>query len=125
MQPISKGPSVTVYDEQEYVCKAGDRWESISKDFYMGTDQFARALQRHNQNHFRASERMAKTGQLAPGERIFIPQSHVLEEKYADAIIKPAAAAAPTTVPARFDSQSSSSPPPPPPPDRSVPQPIR
>jgi hypothetical protein len=112
---VSKGPSVTVYDEQEYVCQAGDTWESLSKRFYLSTDRFAKALQRHNQNHFRASDQMVKTGQLAPGERVFVPQSHILEEKYADAIIKPSPVAAPTMVPAAFMGQSGSPPPPPPP----------
>jgi len=102
-----------VYDEQEYSCQPGDTWEQISKTFYLGNDRYAKALQRHNQNHARASERMRDTGQPAPGERIFIPQSHILEERYADAIPKPAAAPAPTTMPATFVSPSNGSLPPP------------
>jgi hypothetical protein len=115
-QPVSKGPSVTVYDEQEYRCQSGDTWESLSKRFYLDTDRFAKALQRHNQNHFRASDRMVKTGQLTPGERIFIPQSYILEKKYADAITKPNETA-PATLPATFVAPSGSSPPP-------LPQPV-
>jgi hypothetical protein len=106
-QPLSKGPSVTVYDEQEYSCQRGDTWEELSQRYYRGTDRYAKALQRHNQNHFRASEQMAKTGQLAPGERIFIPQAYILEERYADAIVKPSPGAASTTVPAKFDPNNS------------------
>lgn len=113
-RPASNGPSVTVYDEQDYSCRRGDTWQGISKHFYM-TDRYAKALQRHNQNHARASERMRDTGQLAPGERIFVPQAYVLEERYADIVPKPAAAPASTTVPAGF-TQSGSPPPSPPPP---------
>jgi hypothetical protein len=108
-QPVSKGPSVTVFDEQEYKCQPGDTWESVSKQLYLGTDRFARALQRHNQNHARASDKMARTGQLAPGERIFIPQSHILEERYADAIPSPSSTSAPTTLPAKYVPPSGSS----------------
>jgi hypothetical protein len=124
-QPVSKGPSVTVYSEQEYVCQSGDTWESLSKRFYLNTDRFAKALQRHNQNHFRASDQMVQTGRLAPGERVFIPQANVLEEKYADAIMKPSPAATPTMMPAAFTGQSSSPPPPPPPANGSTPPPPR
>ncbi len=110
----STGASVTVYDEQDYSCRAGDTWEQLSKQFYM-TDRYAKALQRHNQNHARASDRIRDTGQLAAGERIFVPQAYVLEDRYADAIAKPTAAPASTTVPATFVAPSGSSPPPPPP----------
>jgi hypothetical protein len=123
-QPVSKVPSVTVYDEQEYVCQPGDDWPSLSKRFFLGTDRFAKALQRHNQNHFRASEQMVQTGKLAPGQRIFIPQSYILEKKYADAITKPNEAA-PATLPATFVAPSSSSPPPVPPPTNGSLPPIK
>jgi Wiskott-Aldrich syndrome protein len=112
----SKGPSVTFYDEQEYVCRPGDTWGEISKQFYVGTDRYARALQRHNQNHPRASEQMMSNGQLTAGTKIFIPQSHILEERYADAIPKPTTATPPTMMPAKFDQSGSPPPPPPAPP---------
>lgn len=108
-QPASNRPSVTVYDEQDYSCRPGDTWEGVSKQFYM-TDRYAKALQRHNQNHARASERMKDSGQLAAGERIFVPQSYVLEERYADAIVKPAAAPASTTMPVVYPSGSPATP---------------
>jgi len=95
---------VTVYDEQDYSCRPGDTWEGISKQFYM-TDRYAKALQRHNQNHARDSDRI-NSGQLAAGERIFVPQSYVLEQRYADAIPVPAAAPAQTTMPVVFPSGS-------------------
>jgi hypothetical protein len=98
-QLVSSGPSVTVYDEQDYSCRPGDTWEGISKQFYM-TDRYAKALQRHNQNHARASDRIKDNGQLAAGERIFVPQSYVLERRYADAIVPAAAPASTTTPPA-------------------------
>jgi hypothetical protein len=112
-RPASNGASVTVYDEQDYSCRPGDTWEEISKHFYM-TDRYAKALQRHNQLHARASERMKDSGQVAQGERVFVPQAYVLEERYADAIAKPAAAPA-STMPATFVAPSGSPPPPAPP----------
>jgi len=99
---------VTVYDEFEYVCKPGDTFESISKQFLL-SEKYAKALQRHNQNHARASDRMRDTGQLVPGERIFIPQTYVLEERYPDAIPKPAS----PTMPATFVAPNGSPPLPP------------
>ncbi len=112
-QPASKGPSVISYDEQEYVCQATDTWESLSKQFFLGTDRYAKALQRHNQNHARASNQMEKTGKLQAGERIFIPQSHILEERYADAIPNPAVAPASMTVsPPTVPPPTNGSPPP-------------
>jgi hypothetical protein len=118
-QPASKGPSVISYDEQEYVCQSTDTWESLSKQFFLGTDRYARALQRHNQNHARASDPMSRTGKVQPGERIFIPQSYILEEKYADAIPHPAVAPASATMPATSTSPGSSPSVPPPPPANS------
>lgn len=114
LQPASKRPSVIVYDEQEFVCRPGDTWESISKSIYQGTDKYAKALQRHNQNHPRANQQMAITGQLTPGARIFFPQAYVLEERYADAIVK--SPASPTVVPAMLNVPNGSQPPPAPPP---------
>ena len=108
--------SVTVYDEQDYSCRPGDSWEAISKQFYL-TDRYAKALQRHNQNHARASERMKDTGQIAAGERIFVPQAYVLEQRYGDAIVKPAPAPASTTMPVVYPS-GSPTPAPPAPPNR-------
>ena len=105
---------MTVYDEQDYSCRGGDTWEEISKRFYM-TDRYAKALQRHNQNHARASEQMARTGQLTPGERVFVPQAYILEERYADAIPRPTPAPASPTTPAAFVAPNGSPPPPPPP----------
>jgi hypothetical protein len=109
-QVISYGPSVTVYDEQDYSCRPGDTWEKISKQFYM-TERYAKALQRHNQNHARASDRIKDNGQLAPGERIFVPQSYVLEHRYADVIPIPAAAPASTATPVVYPSGSPTTPP--------------
>lgn len=100
---------MTVYDEQEYSCRPGDSWEGISKNFYM-TERYAKALQRHNQNHARASERIKDNGQLATGERIFVPQAYVLEQRYADAIPVPAAAPASTTTPVVYPSGSPTTP---------------
>lgn len=90
----NQGGGVKVFDEVEYVCKPGDTFQSISKRFLLSA-KYAKALQRHNQNHARASSRLARTGQLTPGEKIYIPQAYILEERYADAIPKPPSAVVP------------------------------
>lgn len=98
----STGPSVKIFDEVEHVCQPNDTFESISKKYFMGSPNYAKALQRHNQNHARASEQMTQTGKLTPGERVYVPQAYILEERYADAIPKSAAGPSSSTVPATF-----------------------
>ena len=119
----NKGASVKVFDEFEYLCKPGDTFASISKQFLM-SEKYAKALQRHNQNHARANEQMASTGKLTPGEKIYIPQTGILEERYADVIEKPAATPSSPTVPATFVTPGGSPPPvapPSPPPSPTIP----
>jgi len=118
---------VKVFDEVEHVCQPNDTFEAISKKYFMGSPNYAKALQRHNQNHARASEQMTQTGKLTPGERIYVPQAYILEERYADAIPKSAAAPASSTVPAAFVSPGTPPPPvasPSPPPASSSPLPV-
>jgi hypothetical protein len=78
-----------------------DTYESISKRFLL-SDNFAKALQLHNQNHPRAGGEMANSGRLTPGEKIYIPQASVLEKNYGGAFSKapPLAAPLPAVVPA-------------------------
>jgi hypothetical protein len=105
---------VIVYDEQEYRSTAGDTFEKISERYY-GTDKFAAALRQHNRHHARASTQMSNDGTLAPGERIYIPPADILEQRYGDTIVKPAAPS--QTLPASYTSPSApgSAPPPGPP----------
>lgn len=107
---MSNQLSVKVYDEIEHVCQANETFESLSKQYFMGSPNYAKALQRHNQQHARASKRMGETGQIAPGEKVFIPQAYILEERYADTIPRPATATPSTTVPATFVPTSGSPP---------------
>lgn len=99
------------YDEIEHVCKANESFESLSKQYYMGSPNYAKALQRHNQQHTRASKRMEETGQITPGEKVFIPQAYILEKRYADTISKPAVPPSSGTVPATFFPTTGSPPP--------------
>ncbi len=94
-------PQVTVYDEQDYVCQPGDTFEKISARFYQ-SEAFAQALRRHNRHHARASQQMANSGTLTPGEKVFIPPADILEQRYGDAVVKPASPTATQTVPASF-----------------------
>ncbi len=112
-RPAGNAAQVTVYDEQEYVCKPGDTFASISQH-YLLTDKYAKALQRHNQNHARASVQMANGGPLAPGEKIFIPQAYVLEQRYADAIPNAATRPSSPIVPTSSVAPNGSPPAPPP-----------
>ncbi|MGH7169288.1 MAG: hypothetical protein ACRELG_03305, partial [Gemmataceae bacterium] len=107
----NNGPSVKVFDEIEHVCKANETFESLSKQYFVGSPNYAKALQRHNQNHSRASKQMQTTGELTPGEKIYIPRAYILEERYADTIPKPASVTSSPTVPATFVAPSASQPP--------------
>jgi hypothetical protein len=116
---------VKVFDEVEHVCRANETFESLSKQYYMGSPSYAKALQRHNQQHPRANDRMAKTGQIVPGEKVFIPQAYILEQGYPDTISKQATSTPPTTVPATFVPQNGSPPPiDPPTPPPALPTPL-
>lgn len=87
-RPANNGADVTVYDEQSYEAKPGDTFDSISKQFFLGSDKYAKALQLHNQNHARAGMEMSRSGKLSPGEKIYIPPSYILEQRYAGTIPK-------------------------------------
>jgi hypothetical protein len=104
---------VQVFDEYEYTCKPGDSFASISKQ-YLLSDKYAKALQRHNMNHARASEQMHDTGKINPGEKIYIPQAYVLENRYGDAIERTAPVPSPTTnaPPTLVPASATSTPPP-------------
>ncbi len=95
-RPASNEPAVTVYDEQTYTAQPGDTFESISKRF-LNSGSYAKALQMHNQNHARAGREMANAGKLTPGEKVYIPPTSILEQRYAGAI---ANGSTPTILPA-------------------------
>jgi hypothetical protein len=98
-------PQVIVFTEKEYSCQPSDTFEALSKRFY-NTDKYAAALRRHNQNHARASYQMGRSGQITPGEKIFIPPADILDQRYPDAIGKPSSSA-PAAVPASFNATGS------------------
>ncbi|HEY7315084.1 MAG TPA: hypothetical protein VH643_37405 [Gemmataceae bacterium] len=112
-KPLDRAaPQVIVFNEQEYVCQPNDTFKELSKRFF-SSEKYADALQRHNQNHARASAQMANSGKLTPGERIFIPPADILDQRYPDAIER----SRPTTgaVPASFTAPGGPPAPPPPP----------
>ncbi len=77
---------VDSYDEETYLCKAGDTFAAISTKFYL-TEKYSQALLLFNRNHPRA---MAGVRQdppsLAAGQPVYIPPLRVLEKRYATAI---------------------------------------
>jgi hypothetical protein len=99
-------PQVIVFTEKEYSCQPSDTFEALSKRFY-NTEKYAAALRRHNQNHARASYQMGSSGQITPGEKIFIPPADVLDQRYPDAVGKPPLSSAPAAVPASFNATGS------------------
>ena len=101
-------PQVVVYDEQEYTCEPNDTFKKISAKYYK-SEQYADALQRHNRQHARASERMAHDGTIAAGGENLHPPGVYSGGRYGDAIVKPATPPSPT-VPASFSAPAGSTP---------------
>ena len=85
--PPSGGPLVESWDERTYVAKPGDTYAAISLSEYK-TEDYAKALQMYNQNHPRAGDAMRRDGTMAPGDRIYLPPSPVLEKRHADVIVR-------------------------------------
>jgi hypothetical protein len=85
--PPSGGPLVDSWDERTYVAKTGDSYAAISLSEYK-TEDYAKALQMYNQNHPRAGDAMRRDGTMAPGDRIYLPPSPVLEKRHADVIVR-------------------------------------
>jgi hypothetical protein len=91
-QPIAStspngAPLVDSWDERTYVAKPGDTFAAISQSEYK-TEDYAKALQMYNQNHPRAGDAMRSNGTMAPGDRIYLPPSPVLEKRHADVIVR-------------------------------------
>jgi len=85
-------PLVDSWDEQTYVCKPGDNYASICVAIYK-TDKYARALEAYNRNHPRAGDAMRATGAIVPGDKVYVPESNVLEKRHGDMIARPKPAA--------------------------------
>jgi hypothetical protein len=100
VRPLSTGQEslstqVVSYEEVRRAVRAGDNYESLSKEYY-NSEGYAKALQLWNQNHPRASDVMARDGSLVPGEKIFIPPAAQLEQHYAQVITSPKIAPRPS-----------------------------
>jgi hypothetical protein len=69
------------------VAKPGDTFAAISQSEYK-TEDYAKALEMYNRNHPRAGDAMRRDGTMAPGDRIYLPPSPVLEKRHADVIVR-------------------------------------
>ncbi|HEV3202950.1 MAG TPA: hypothetical protein VGY77_01135 [Gemmataceae bacterium] len=78
-------PEVDSYDEETYVCKAGDTLEEISFKYYQNK-KYAQALMLFNRNHPRAA---ASLGQNPPmlrdGQALYIPPTRILDKQFEQA----------------------------------------
>lgn len=110
--PVFVDPRVESFDEETYVCKPSDTFQSICKDKYM-TDKYANALLTFNRAHPLAADGIRNEPPvLKAGQPVYIPPMEILEKRYASLIpdLAPRAASearpavpamsAPTLVPA-------------------------
>jgi hypothetical protein len=96
--PVSNSPSVESYDEETFVCRGNDSFQTISQDRYQ-TDRYARALMLFNRDHPLANSAIKNDAPvLQSGQQVFIPPTRILEKYYAAAIDSkaPTAPAIPT-----------------------------
>jgi nucleoid-associated protein YgaU len=92
-------PQVESYDEEIYLCRAGDTLETICQRYYQ-SDGYARALLLFNRNHPRPASGVAKDPpDLREGQPVYIPPPHILDKYYAYAVTgqKTSAAVVPAT----------------------------
>jgi hypothetical protein len=81
-QPGLVVPRVESYDEETYICKAGDTFPGISTCYYY-TDKYALALLRFNRNHPLAAVGIAQEPPvLQAGQPVYIPPLRILEKQY-------------------------------------------
>jgi hypothetical protein len=73
-----QAPRTERYLVETYACKTGDSWEKLSKEKY-GDETAAAALREFNQNYPRAEGLIRAKGEIAPGEKVYIPPLKVLE----------------------------------------------
>jgi nucleoid-associated protein YgaU len=78
-------PQVESYDEEAYVIKPGDTFDSLSKRFYQ-TEAYGEALKLWNRNHPRAGDPMRLNGTLQPGDTLYVPPSAILEKRHGASI---------------------------------------
>jgi nucleoid-associated protein YgaU len=77
---------VESYDEETYICKPGDTFASISRQYYQA-EKYERALLVFNRNHPRASDVIRQDPPLLnAGQPVYIPPLRVLEKQYASVI---------------------------------------
>jgi nucleoid-associated protein YgaU len=80
-------PEVVSFDERSYRCKAGDTFESISAQFYQGSQVYGPALMLYNRNHAqRADAFRTEPVVLQAGHIVYIPPTSILENRYPSAI---------------------------------------
>ncbi len=76
--PAVAQPQAISYTVDLHDSKAGDTWESLSKQYY-GTTEAAAALREFNRSTPRASDRLRRDGTIAAGDPVFIPQLSILQ----------------------------------------------
>ncbi len=81
---------------ETYFCKPEDRsFEDVSSRFY-GSPKYARALQEYNRDHPLAKEKLKQNSPLlSPNQQVFVPNTSLLERKFAALIDTRPAAPAP------------------------------
>jgi hypothetical protein len=81
-------PQVLKYDVQTVTCQAGEQnFSDLSKRVYNGSDKYAPALLLFNRELNVSEGVRLDPPQLAPGMKIYVPPTWVLEHKYARAIV--------------------------------------
>lgn len=81
--PVQKTPFVITFNEEEYVCKGGESYESLSKDKYL-TQKYAEALKLYNRHDALVDPQKAPRGTtLQKGDVVIIPDLGALEARYA------------------------------------------
>jgi nucleoid-associated protein YgaU len=89
--PFSTNPAgvpalVDSYDEEAYICRLNDTFETICEQFYHAK-KYDRALFLFNRNHPRGAESLRQDPpRLVEGQPIYIPPLRILEKQFASAI---------------------------------------
>jgi hypothetical protein len=80
--PVYVDPRVESFDEETYVCKSNDSFQSISRDKYT-TDKYANALMTFNRAHPLAADGIRnEPPTLKAGQPVYIPPLEILEKRY-------------------------------------------
>jgi hypothetical protein len=80
--PVVVDPRVESFDEETYVCKPSDSFQSICKDKYL-SDKYANALLTFNRSHPLSADGIRnEPPMLKAGQPVYIPPMEILEKRY-------------------------------------------